>query len=232
MPRSRDFRIVFIAAISAMENSFSLRFTMRFSHDSCSIIVTCRFYRIGQIFISANGTDMQLSAVLRTGRFLRRFGIFVTERRPNVRFVSIATIQTGVLDTTVSRTGRFYRFDVVIMPYRKFYVALIFVAATRTLENRIALRKFLSSTMAVCNYETIRPTKFHISYCSPFRYYYNYNFSYHLWETTLKQQQKRENLKNLFSLKNYYKIVVPYRAKTICRKFKTCFLKKAPKCSC
>ena len=33
---------------------------------------------------------------------------------------------------------------------------------------------------------------------------------------------------NLFSLKNYYKIVVPYRAKTICRKFKTCFLKKAP----
>ena len=32
--------------------------------------------------------------------------------------------------------------------------------------------------------------------------------------------------------KNYYKIVVPYRAKTICRKFKTCFLKKAPKCSC
>lgn len=33
---------------------------------------------------------------------------------------------------------------------------------------------------------------------------------------------------NLFSLKNYYKIVVPYRAKTICRKFKTCFLKKVP----
>ena len=59
---------------------------------------------------------MQLSAVLRTGRFLCRFGIFVTERRPNVRFVSISTIQTGVLDTTVSRTGRFYRFDIVIMP--------------------------------------------------------------------------------------------------------------------
>ena len=117
MPRSRDFRIVFIAALSAMENSFSLRFTMRFSYDACSIIVTCRFYRIGQIFVSANGTGMQLSAVLRTGRFLCRFGIFVTERRPNVRFVSISTIQTGVLDTTVSRTGRFYRFDIVIMPY-------------------------------------------------------------------------------------------------------------------
>ena len=57
-----------------------------------------------------------MSAVLRTGHFLCRFGIFVTERRPNVRFVSIAAIQTGMLDATVSCTGRFYRFDVVIMP--------------------------------------------------------------------------------------------------------------------
>ena len=37
---------------------------------------------------------------------------------------------------------------------------------------------------------------------------------------------------NLFSLKNYYKIVVPYRVKTICRKFKTCFLKIAPNVRC
>ena len=43
---------------------------------------------------------------------------------------------------------------------------------------------------------------------------------------------KKREPKNLFSLKNYYKIVVPYRAKTICRKFKTCFPQKAPKCSC
>ena len=67
-----------------------------------------------------------------------------------------------------------------------------------------SFRKFLSSTTAVCNYETIRPTTFHISYCSPFRYYYNYNFSYHLWETTLKQQQKRENLKTCSLLKDLY----------------------------
>ena len=139
MPRSRDLRIVFVAALLAMENSFSLRFAMRFSHDSCGIIVICRFYRIGQIFVSANGTGMKLSAVLRTGRLLCSFGIFMTERRPNVRFVSIAAIQTGMLDTTVSRTGCLYRFDVVVMSERKFYVPLVLIAATRTLKNRIAL---------------------------------------------------------------------------------------------
>ena len=36
--------------------------------------------------------------------------------------------------------------------------------------------------------------------------YYNYNFSYHLWETTLKQQQKRENLKTCSLLKIIIKL--------------------------
>ena len=156
MPRSRDLRIVFVAALLAMENSFSRRFAMRFSHDSCGIIVTCRFYRIGQIFVSANGTGMKLSAVLRTGRFLCRFGIFMTERRPNVRFGSIAAIQTGMLDTTVSRTCCLYRFDVVVMSERKFYVPLVLIAATRTLKNRIALCRAgwlynLNDYIIVCN---------------------------------------------------------------------------------
>ena len=37
-------------------------------------------------------------------------------------------------------------------------------------------------------------------------WYYNYNFSYHLGETTLKQQQKRENLKTCSLLKIIIKL--------------------------